>query len=594
MAAIVLPVLGIIAALSWESYGGQSNAVRAELANTARAVASLVDAEVDRSIAMLETMAATRAVSERDWTALDNTARKVVGSRSHWLVVVDMSGQQIVNTRLPREAKLPKIELDSTYVASMRAGRVFVSNLVFGPVAQGLVVHVGYPFLHSDGELYGLNVVTQPEAIGESLDVARFAPDGVLSILDRQGRIIVRSPSQAQFMGKSATPDIVKVTREQEEGVGESVTLEKIPVLTAFARAKCGWSVAIGTPKAKVLAPARRLLLFAVGYSLLVTGGAIGLALWVGRAVVRDVDALTEDAERMGRGETPRSRTSDLEEIQFVAEAMQRMAETLAREIAAKSAAEEELKVARDRLRDYAQELEKKVEERTVSLREAIAQMEEFSYTVSHDLRSPLRTISGYATVLLEESGNSLDPTARDYLQRILRASGRMDRLTTDILTYSRIARADVQCAPVDVEKIVRSAIEHYGELNPKAADITLVTPMDLVLAHEPSITQVINNLLTNAAKFVKPGARPQITIRTEKREARVRVWVEDQGIGISKHYQDRLFQMFERAPTTTSYDGTGVGLAIVRKAVEKMSGTCGVISNGKEGSRFWFELRAA
>jgi signal transduction histidine kinase len=270
------------------------------------------------------------------------------------------------------------------------------------------------------------------------------------------------------------------------------------------------------------------------------------------------------------------------------------MAQTLARELEAKTTAETELLLARDRLSEYAQDLERKVEQRTASLREAVAQMEEFSYTVSHDLRSPLRTISGYATVLLDDYGPQLDETARGHLTRIDRAAKRMDQLTTDVLKYSRIARADVHCSPVSVEAIVRATLDHYSELSPRAADVHVQTPMAQVLGHEQSLGQALANLLTNAAKFVKPGQRPHITVRTEVRGDRVRIWVEDQGIGIPALHQERLFRIFERSPTAKSFEGTGVGLAIVRKAVEKMGGTCGVESDGISGSHFWIELKAA
>jgi signal transduction histidine kinase len=131
------------------------------------------------------------------------------------------------------------------------------------------------------------------------------------------------------------------------------------------------------------------------------------------------------------------------------------------------------------------------------------------------------------------------------------------------------------------------------GPLNPGLADIIVVSPMHPMLAHEPSIAQAMANLLTNAAKFVKPGERPRITIRTEKRDHRVRIWVEDQGIGIPLKEQVKLFRIFERTLGARSYQGTGVGLAIVRKAIEKMGGSCGVESDGTTGSRFWIELDA-
>ena len=314
----------------------------------------------------------------------------------------------------------------------------------------------------------------------------------------------------------------------------------------------------------------------------------------MGRAVVRSVDALAHDSLQMARGNVPPPRTDLLQEIDFVARAMRQMAESLAQELSAKSHAEAELRVARDKLHDYAQELERKVEERTASLREAVGQMEEFSYTVSHDLRSPVRAISGYATVLLEDCGASLDTTAQDYIRRILRASKRRDQLTTDVLAYSRVARADMRVTAVDLEKVLAAVLEHYSELNAKVADIVVVHPLHSVEAHEPSLSQALANVLTNAAKFVKPGCRPEITIRTEERGDRVRILVQDRGIGIPKEHQVRLFRIFERVPTPGTYEGTGVGLAIVRKAVEKMGGTCGVESDGSNGSCFWIELSAA
>lgn len=591
VAAIALPTLGILGLVSWELYRVQRQTVSAELLNTARAVAGLVDAEVQQSIVMLQTMAASRAATDGDWATLDRSARRTLEGTSRWFVLIDMSGQQLINTRLPPGAALPKHELDPDYVTAMREGRVFASKLMHGPVAKQLVIHVGRPLRHG-AELYGLSIAMEPQMLGKSLDLPGLVPDGVISILDQNGRIISRNPNQADYIGRPATPDVVKAVQENPAGVGESVTLEGIPVLLAYARSRAGWSVALGAPKAKIFASASRVFLIGVSSSLVVTCVAVLIALWIGRAVVRSVDHLTQDAERMGRGEVPPSRASQLQETAFISSAMHRMAETLAQELQAKSAAEAQLREARDRLSHYAEELEKKVEERTASLREAVAQMEEFSYTVSHDLRSPLRAMNGYALVLLEEYGPTLPENARHYVQRILRASERMDQLTTDVLAYSRVARADVTCEPVNVERIVRGALEYYGELDASRADVTVVTPMENVMAHEPSISQALANLLTNAAKFVKPGERPNITVRTERRAgSRVRIWVEDRGIGIAPEHHHRLFKIFERVPNPISYEGTGVGLAIVRKAAEKMNGTYGLESDGATGCRFWVEL---
>ena len=238
--------------------------------------------------------------------------------------------------------------------------------------------------------------------------------------------------------------------------------------------------------------------------------------------------------------------------------------------------------------------LERLVDERTASLREAIAQMEEFSYSVSHDLRAPVRAMQGYARALLEDFGVQLNAMGREYLERIVRSGARMDRLIQDILIYSRLSRREICLQPVSLGKLFREILSQYPEMQSPYADIELVEPFPDVLAHEPSLSQAISNLLSNAVKFVAPGVVPKIRIAAERRAEQVRFWIEDNGIGIHPEHQHRLFGMFERIHPEQKYEGTGIGLAIVRKAVERMGGKVGVQSDGKSGSRFWLELSVA
>jgi len=241
-----------------------------------------------------------------------------------------------------------------------------------------------------------------------------------------------------------------------------------------------------------------------------------------------------------------------------------------------------------------AQALEALVNERTQSLRQAIAQMEEFSYSVSHDLRSPVRAMRGYAEALLDDYGERLDDNGRELLARIQRNGLRMDRLIQDLLTYSRISRREIQFEPVSLDKLVHEVIQQYPEMRPERAEIHVGGPLPEVLAHEPSLTQVVSNLLSNAVKFVPPQTKPRIRIGFDQSGERVRLWVKDNGIGIKPEYQRRLFGMFERMHPDKSYEGTGIGLAIVRKAIERMNGKVGMESDGASGSRFWVELPAA
>jgi PAS domain S-box-containing protein len=241
--------------------------------------------------------------------------------------------------------------------------------------------------------------------------------------------------------------------------------------------------------------------------------------------------------------------------------------------------------------RKSATELESLVAERTLSLRKAIEQMEEFSYSVSHDLRAPVRAMRGYAEAVLQDYGARLDADGRELLGRIQRNGARMDRLIQDLLTYTRLARREIKPDVVSLDRLVREVIQHYPEMGPEVATVEINGHLPDVLAHEPSLTQVISNLLSNAVKFVHPGTRPHVVIGAERTPAGVRLWFQDNGIGIEPEYQARLFRMFERIHPDQSHEGTGIGLAIVRKAIERMNGAAGVISDGGSGSRFWVEL---
>lgn len=262
-----------------------------------------------------------------------------------------------------------------------------------------------------------------------------------------------------------------------------------------------------------------------------------------------------------------------------------KLREAVDRELEALARASLELASSRD-------ELELRVEERTASLREAVGQMEEFSYTVSHDLRAPLRAMKVHCQLLLEDYGEVLaaEPQVLTSVLRISENATRLDKMVRDVLAYGRIARDEILLEPVSLDTLVFDTISHYPHLQPPLAEIQ-VAHLGNVRAHEPSLTQVLSNLLTNAVKFVPPGRKPQVSLRSEKIGDRRRLWIEDNGIGIDPRYHHRLFAMFERIHPDLPYEGTGVGLAIVKKAAERMGGGVGVESDGENGSRFWVEL---
>jgi PAS domain S-box-containing protein len=252
-----------------------------------------------------------------------------------------------------------------------------------------------------------------------------------------------------------------------------------------------------------------------------------------------------------------------------------------------------ESRQAQKAMRQYSDELEVKVNERTAHLQAAIDQLETFSYTISHDLRAPLRAMHGFAEATLEDYGDRLDEQGRDYLNRIKKAAERLDRLIQELLTYTRAARADAPLVDVDLDRITREITEDYPNLREPAADVQVSSRLPHVWGHESALTQVIANLLSNAAKFVPPGTHPRIQVWSETRDDHtMRLWIQDNGIGVDRKDADRIFAMFERANQDPRYGGTGVGLAIVKKAVEAMHGAVGVEPHPEGGSRFWVDLK--
>jgi PAS domain S-box-containing protein len=256
------------------------------------------------------------------------------------------------------------------------------------------------------------------------------------------------------------------------------------------------------------------------------------------------------------------------------------------RDITARKHAEEEIQ-------QLNRELEQRVQQRTAALEESNEQMEAFTYTVAHDLRAPLRAMRGFSQVLLEDFGERLDDTGTDYLQRIVSSAQRMDSLIQDLLAYSRLSRVELVAEPVDLRMLAATVLHYFSEeIREKQAKVTVARDLPCVLGHETTLSQVLGNLLTNALKFVRPGVVPEIQIYTTQRGDRVRLWVEDNGIGIADEHRERIFGIFERLHENSAYPGTGIGLAIVRKGAERMGGTAGVESVAGKGSRFWIEVR--
>jgi signal transduction histidine kinase len=314
-------------------------------------------------------------------------------------------------------------------------------------------------------------------------------------------------------------------------------------------------------------------------------------------------------------------------------------------DISERKRTEEALRQAEARLGRHARDLEEIVRARTAKLSEMVAELQHVSYAIAHDMRAPLRAMGGFAQVLIEGMRAGLDPAEAEHCcRRIVTGANRLDRLILDALNYTKAVLLQVPLEPIALAPLLRGLVETYPNLHPDKADIAIPAELPDVLGDGSLLTQCFSNLLGNAVKFVPPGARPRIRVwaemapppvqeppkppagyqplsarassspafpassgapprlQTNSPQAEVaapgsnggprpmvRVWVEDNGIGIPLEMRERLFGMFQKLDN--QYEGTGVGLAIVRKVVERMGGRVGVESEPGKGSRFWVEL---
>lgn len=243
-------------------------------------------------------------------------------------------------------------------------------------------------------------------------------------------------------------------------------------------------------------------------------------------------------------------------------------------------------------LRELTQQLEQRVAERTADLQRKNRELETFAYSISHDLKAPLRGIDGYSRLLLEDHAQSLNEEGREFLHAIRRGASQMAQLIDALLEYSRLERRNLVVSRVELQPLIDTLLNEFqSDIQARAVQVTVNLPFESVDHDFPSLYQALHNLLENALKFSNNQPHPHIEIGGEERQNSRILWVRDNGIGFDMQYHDRLFEIFQRLNHGEDYPGTGIGLAIVRKAMERIGGRVWAVSAAGKGATFFLEI---
>jgi len=577
--SLALPLVGLI------GYGLYDRA-RDEFAAAEALARRLAESSADRAAQYvadlrntLEAVARRPLVRAMDRTRCDPSLANLVDlyPRAGGLIVVNNEGMILCSSRpLPRDRVLRIV--DEELLREMLADPRFrISKPVLGRLGGRWVVSAVQPVFSEGGAAVGSVAMGTELLQWRPFPTAGGLPKGaVITVVTADGTIIARSADAEAWVNRKVWDErLMQRVRELKEGVVHAKGSDGVDWIFGFKPvAELPWFVLAGLPEESVFAPARERLAQTGALLALVVGLVLALSWGFVARLSKPIRAIAEAVRaRTGGNEDAKVPVSGPVEVAGVARELNRLIEASAR---------------------AERELEDRVRERTVQLEAANKELESFSYSVSHDLRAPLRAIDGFSRMLTDDYGERLDKEGKRLLGVIRENSQRMAQLIDDLLNFARLGKKPLACSEIDMTALAGEVYRELRAADPRGEAEFGLAPLPQGWGDSAMLRQVLVNLLSNALKYASRERALRIEARGWTEGDQNVYCVKDNGVGFDMKYYDKLFGVFQRLHSASEFPGTGVGLAIVQRVVHRHGGRVWAESKPDEGSSFYFSLPKA
>lgn len=565
--AAVLPVWLVSGLLVYHAYTVKRDEVSRTMQETARALAMVVDRDLSSVQSALVALSTSPSFDTGDFYAVHLQVKELLlAFPGADIIVADATGQQLVNSARPFGSQLPRRNNPETVRRIFQEGKPIISDLFLGAVSKRPLVSIDVPVVDKGKVVYDLAMTFPSDRLGAVLRQQALPANWYSVILDSKNVVVARSRNPEKFVGKRANVLHQKLSH-LKEGRAEYVNVEGQKAMVSFCRSAFSrWNVVVGVPKSVVMDAIYQWTGWAVAGSTLISLFGIALALGFARRITQGIQALVAPALAIGRGEqVTHFDTFGVRESEAVAQALVQ---------------------ASDLLQERQAELTRSLGELERSNRE----LEQFAYVASHDLQEPLRMVSSYTQLLAQRYHGELDEKAHKFIDYAVDGAVRMQRLINDLLAYSRVSTRGKDFELSDSQGALNEALDNLkAAIDESGAEIHCEL-LPQVPADQTQLVQLFQNLVGNALKF-RGSEAPRIEVAARDLGDDWRFAVRDNGIGVEAQYAEKVFVIFQRLHSRQEYPGTGIGLAICKRIVERHGGRIWFKSEPGRGSTFYFTL---